>query len=138
MAAEPGVRRVQAEGPSLSALLERRAASSTAPALLAPGRRPLRYSELAEQVAAAAARLGELGIGRGDRIALLVPNGPEAVTAFLGISAAAVCAPLNPPHTAAELEFFLGQLRPRALVVDERLESPARDVAAARGIALVD
>jgi acyl-CoA synthetase (AMP-forming)/AMP-acid ligase II len=37
-------------------------------------------------------RLGGLSIGRGDRVALLVPNGPEAATAFLGVAAAAVCA----------------------------------------------
>jgi acyl-CoA synthetase (AMP-forming)/AMP-acid ligase II/aryl carrier-like protein len=115
---------------TLAALLELRAAENAgATALLAPGREPLTYADLATHVRDIGSRLRELGIGRGDRVALLVSNGPEAASAFLAIAGVAACAPLNPAYTAAELEFFLRDLDARALVVDERIDSSAAAVA---------
>jgi oxalate---CoA ligase len=38
----------------------------------------------------------EFGLGRGDRIALVLRNGPDMGAAFLGVAGSAVCAPLNP------------------------------------------
>ena len=49
-------------------------------ALLAPGRPALTYRELAAQVARAQAALSGCGLGREDRVALVLPNGPEAAT----------------------------------------------------------
>ena len=65
-------------------------------------------------------------------------NGPEAATAFLGISAAAVCAPLNPSYARAEHDFYLADLHARALVVDDALDTPARDAALELGVAVID
>jgi acyl-CoA synthetase (AMP-forming)/AMP-acid ligase II len=65
-------------------------------ALHAPGRKTTSYSALTEHVLRAASRLRQLGVQRSDTVALVLPNGPEAASAFLSISAAAVCAPLNP------------------------------------------
>ena len=89
-------------------------------------------------VARIAGALRARGIVGGERVALVVENGPEAATAFLGIGSAAVCAPLNPSYRPAELEFYLRDLNARAVVVDARLETSARDVAAALGIEVVE
>src|SRR5262245_10893022 len=73
-----------------------------APAILAPGRAPLSYGRLLEHVQEVGGRLRELGIRRGDRVALVLPNGPETATAFLAVAAAATCAPLNPAYRSGE------------------------------------
>ena len=88
-----------------------------APAILSPGRAPLDYGSLFELVERTVGRLNSLGIGRDDRVALVLPNGPEMATAFLAVAAGATSAPLNPNYTAVEHEFYLGDLRAKALVV---------------------
>lgn len=107
-------------------------------AILAPGRAPLTYGQLRRQVMDTAAALRQRGIRSNDRVAIIVPNGPEMATAFLGVSAAATSAPLNPAYRAEELDFYLGDLDAKALIIAEGLDTPARDVAAKRGIPVVD
>jgi acyl-CoA synthetase (AMP-forming)/AMP-acid ligase II/thioesterase domain-containing protein/aryl carrier-like protein len=87
------------------------------PALLAPGRVSLTYGRLQERVSGIAGALRSKGVRREDRVAIILPNGPEMATAFLAAVSAAVCAPLNPGYTPSELEFYLTDLRARAVVV---------------------
>ena len=54
-----------------------------APALLAPDRRPLTYAGLREHVERTSRTLRAIGIGRHDRVAIVLPNGPELVSAIL-------------------------------------------------------
>src|SRR5262245_60825897 len=65
-------------------------------AIAAPGRAPLTYGRLLERVDAVADALAARGIGRHDRVAIAIPNGPEMAVAFLGIASSSCCAPLNP------------------------------------------
>jgi long-chain acyl-CoA synthetase len=52
--------------------------------------------------------LGSLGVRKGDRVVLLLPNSPQFLIAFYGIlKAGAVVVPLNPLYTEPELEFHL-------------------------------
>ena len=51
------------------------------------------------------AALNARGIGRNDRVAIVLDNGPEMAAAFLCISAGATAAPLNPAYRADEFEF---------------------------------
>ena len=108
------------------------------PALLAPNRVPLMYAQLASGVAAVDARLGELGIGRNDRVAMVLPNGPEMALAFLWVASAAASAPLNPAYRAPEFDFYLSDLDARALVVLPGDDSPAVAVARARHIPVIE
>src|SRR5687767_15175025 len=48
-----------------------------------------------------------LPICRNDRVAMVVPNGPEMASAFLSISSGATLAPLNPAYRAPEFDFYL-------------------------------
>ena len=107
-------------------------------ALLAPGRPDMSYARLEDHVDRVAASVRALGVGAADRVALVARNGPEAASAFLGISAAAVCAPLNPSYARAEHDFYLADLDARALVIEDALDTPARDAALELGIAVVD
>jgi oxalate---CoA ligase len=107
-------------------------------ALLAPQRVPLDYGSLSELLDSATVQLRERGIESSDRVALVVQNGPEAATAFLALASAAACAPLNPAYRRAEMDFYLDDLKARAVVVSRGLETPAREAAEVRGIAVLE
>jgi oxalate---CoA ligase len=107
-------------------------------AIGAPGRPGLTQGGLRELARRTVAALNGLGIGRGDRVALVLPNGPEMATAFVTIACGATTAPLNPAYRGEEFEFYLSDLNARALVILEGLESPARAVATARGIPIIE
>lgn len=97
-------------------------------------RNPITYQQLFEQVNRTNSRLNQLGISREDRVAMVLPNGPEMATAFLAIACSATTAPLNPSYQAPEFEFFLSDLGTRVLILPEGFETPALDVAFSLGI----
>ncbi len=103
-------------------------------AVRAVDERPLSYGDLRALVSRSSEQLNTLGIGRNDRVAIVMPNGPHMVTAFVCIASAATTAPLNPGYTREEFDFYLSDLGVKALVVARNSDSPA--VAAARGAGL--
>ena len=104
--------------------------ASAASAITAPdGVPPLTYGTLQTLTAKTMGALNTLGIGRDDRVAIVLPNGPEMAAAFISIAASATTAPLNPSYRAEEFEFYLGDLKAKALVIDSGSDSPARAVA---------
>ena len=119
-------------------IVDRARLQADSPAILAPGREALTYRGLDTLVARIGGRLASSGVTPSDRIALVCSNGPEAATAFLGITAFAACAPLNPGYRASEFEFYLSDLRPRAVVLESGLDSAVREVANAAGIPVWD
>jgi acyl-CoA synthetase (AMP-forming)/AMP-acid ligase II len=48
--------------------------------------------------------LRALGIGRRDRVAVVLPNGPEMAVAVLTVVAVAAGVPMNPAYTTEEVE----------------------------------
>ena len=121
---------------TLNALLASGAAG--APAIRAPGRPALSYAGLRDLAAATIARLNGIGIGRNDRVAIVLPNGPEMAAAFIAIGAGATTAPLNPAYRADEFNFYLTDLKAKALVVQKGVATEARDVAAKLGVAVLE
>ncbi len=109
-----------------------------APAILAPGYGVLSYGELDAAVNRIGASLARLGLTRSARLALVCSNGAEAAVAFLGIASHAACAPLNPAYRASELEFYLTDLRPQAVVIEAGLDSPVAEIAAVLGIPVLE
>ena len=109
-----------------------------AAAFLAPGCTSLDYRALLRHVELLAGQLNSMGIGRGDRVAIVLPNGPEMATAFLGVASCAVGAPLNPAYRASEFDFYLSDLNAKALLIDQGFESPAREIALAKGIRIIE
>src|SRR5215831_10422235 len=71
------------------------------PAILSPGEPPLLYRALIEQIESTVSALRSLGIERNDRVAIVLPNGPEMATSFLGVACCATSAPLNPAYRAS-------------------------------------
>jgi len=114
------------------------AGATSAAALIAPDRASLAYGALRAQADETVAALNRCGVGRGDRVAIVLPNGPDMASAFVAIGCAATTAPLNPAYRAEELDFYLGDLEARALVVAAGDDGPARQVANERGIAVYE
>ena len=106
-------------------------------ALLAPDRPSLSYHQLLTHIQEVAHTLNTWGIGRNDRVAIVLPNGPEMATAFLAVSACATSAPLNPGYRTEEFEFYLTDLKAKAVIVQAGVDSPVRAVAQTQGIPLL-
>jgi oxalate---CoA ligase len=108
------------------------------PFLLEKGRDSLSRKEFQTFMETIKGMLRNRGIGRSDRVAIVLPNGPEMAAAFLSVSAVATCAPLNPAYQAPEFEFYLRDLAARAVIVDAKLDSPVREVAASLEIPILE
>ena len=109
-----------------------------APAIAAVDRPALTYRGLRRQVDRTVAALQRCGIGRGDLVGLVLPNGPEMATAFVALAASAVAAPLNPAYRADEFESYHADLQAKALIVPAGAPTPARAVAARHGIRILE
>ncbi|MBW8639548.1 acyl--CoA ligase [Hoeflea sp. WL0058] len=104
-------------------------ASNDHPALLAPERPACSHAELRRSSKAVADQLAAVGVGRGDAVAIIMPNGPELVTVLLAAMSVASAAPLNPAYTESELRFYLEDLTAKLLIC------PATGFEAARLVA---
>jgi acyl-CoA synthetase (AMP-forming)/AMP-acid ligase II/acyl carrier protein len=116
--------------------LARRSPDSVA--VLAPERAPLTFGRLLAQAHEVVSRLNALGIHRNDKVAIVLPNGPEMAVGFLSIACGATAAPLNPAYGASEFDFYLADLDAKALVVEAGVTSPAIEVAQARGVPVIE
>ncbi len=121
---------------TLQALLQ--AGAGEAIAISAPGRVGLDYRGLRALVAATTAALNAGGIGRNDRVAIVLPNGPEMATCFLACASAVASAPLNPAYRADEFEFYLDDLQAKALIVEQGSSSPAVAAAHKQGVQVIE
>ncbi len=108
-----------------------------AAAIGAPGRRALSHAQLGRLADETVSQLNAWGIGRNDRIAIVLPNGPEMAAVFVTAACCATTAPLNPSYREDEFDFYLGDLDAKALIVSEDSESSALAVAARRGIRIL-
>ncbi len=107
-------------------------------ALVAPDREPLRYEGLRRQAATVIAALRHANIRRRDRVAVVLPNGPEMAAASVTIAMGAVCAPLNPGFGEDEFRFYLTDLQPAAILLPAEDRGAARVVAASLGVRCLD
>jgi acyl-CoA synthetase (AMP-forming)/AMP-acid ligase II len=112
--------------------------AANAPAIGAVDKGPLSFDALRALATKTGAALNAAGIGRHDRVAIVLPNGPEAATVFLTVGCYAVTAPLNPAYKAEEFAFYLSDLKARLLITLQGWESPARAVAAEQQIPIMD
>ena len=87
-----------------------------APVIVAPGREALTYAGLRAEIGRLAARLRAAGVSRGDRVAIVLPNGPEMAVAFLAVASCATAVPLNPGYREQEFRFFLEDVGTKALI----------------------
>jgi long-chain acyl-CoA synthetase len=89
----------------------------------------LTYRQLRDEVDRLAGGLASLGVQRGDRVALVLPNCSQHVVAFFAVlRLGAVVVQCNPLATATELEAQLADCEPRAVVCLDRALPTVEDV----------
>lgn len=131
--------RNQPESPSIPGLLKQGAARfGDRAALLGDGAGPLSHQQVWDRVEATVRRLNELGVGRGDRVAIVLPQGLDLALTFLAVASAATAAPLNPSHVEAEFAYYLRDLKARALILPKDWDSPARAAASSLGVPVIE
>jgi acetoacetyl-CoA synthetase len=86
------------------------------------------WGELSEQVAAAAAGLRALGVGRGDRVAAYMPNVPETLVAFLAsASIGAIWSCAAPEFGARSVIDRFAQIEPKVLLAVDGYRHGGKD-----------
>jgi acyl-CoA synthetase (AMP-forming)/AMP-acid ligase II len=107
------------------------------PALIdGPTGRTLTYSDLAGGVRRLAAGLAGRGFGKGDALAVYMPNLPEYAVAFHGAaSTGGMCTTVNPLYTANELAQQLEDSGARILLTVPSFLDTAREAAERAGVA---
>ena len=107
---------------TLDADLRRAATAAPDKEALVAGDRRLTFAELNTAASGLAARLHALGVERGDRVAILLPNGAEAAVAIYGtLRANAAFVPLNPTIKADKLAYVLHDCAATAVITDDIL-----------------
>lgn len=92
------------------------------------------YAELIEQVGRVAGGLQALGVRRGDRVAIYAENRPEYLAVHLAVARlGAITATINAGFRRGEIEYVLGNARPRCVVVEPELRPVLEEAVAACG-----
>jgi long-chain acyl-CoA synthetase len=119
----------------LAALPDERAASNPGAPCLADGDRDLDNAAFAAEVQRVSGGLIGMGIGRGDVVAVLLPNSVELVTImFAAWRLGAVLSPVNPALTRPEVQYQLADSGARLVVADGSSLSKVEDGAARVGV----
>jgi fatty-acyl-CoA synthase len=102
-------------------LFDRRAAAHPDREFLVAGEARWTWGQMQARSAAFAVSLAERGITTGDKVALVLPNWPEAVVAFIAIARlGAVAVPLDPGSSHHELRYLLRHGQVRGAVIAEQ------------------
>ena len=114
------------------------AGADNAVALTAPDRPAITYAALRRHVDLVGRQLAGNGLGPSDRVAIVLPNGPEMASAFMAVAAYMSAAPLNPAYKESEYAFYLEDLAPKLVIVEAGSENPVRAAASALSIPVVE
>jgi len=108
------------KGRTVSEALEARVAEHGDRVFLISGSRRLTYRQVDDRATALASSLRELGIERGDRIGIDLPNWTEfVISMFAAAKLGAVTVPLNPRYTVPELQYMLRHSEAAAVITAE-------------------
>ncbi len=110
----------------------------TARAIGAPGRDWMTYGDLKALAKDVRSALRGAGVGAKDRVAIVLPNGPEMATTFVTVAQSATTAPLNPAYKEEEFAFYLEDLKARAIIVEAGYDGPARPAAELFGLTIIE
>jgi acyl-CoA synthetase (AMP-forming)/AMP-acid ligase II len=102
------------------------------------GNQLVSYQELTDLIDDLADQLSNLGVRKGARIAMALPNGLEMIASFLAASTFATAAPLNPAYTKEEFKFYLADTGARVLIVPPASAKDARAAAAESSVVVID
>ncbi|MEN6542497.1 malonyl-CoA synthase [Parvibaculum sp.] len=102
------------------------------------GRSQWTFSELSADVARAASLLADLGLEKGDRVALQAEKSPEALILYLAcLRGGYVFLPMNTAYRTDEVDYLVGNAEPSLIVCDPAREGEMRAIAERHGTAFV-
>lgn len=110
----------------------------SANAIGAPGRDWMTYGQFKALADSVRASLRGAGVGAQDRVAIVLPNGPDMAAAFITVAQAATTAPLNPAYKEDEFAFYLEDLKAKAIIVEAGYTGPARAAADRFGLTVLE
>ncbi|WP_182104077.1 long-chain-fatty-acid--CoA ligase [Niallia taxi] len=89
----------------------------------------LTFKQTFEKASNLAAYLQEIGITKGDRVAVMLPNIPQTVISFYSIMlAGAIVVPVNPLYKEREIEFILNDSGAKAIITLDILYNRVKSV----------
>lgn len=101
-------------------------------------KRRVSYGELGKMARNFSSFLSGRGVGKGDRVAIFLPNSLEFAASFFGAaSIGAVSVPINSTFKDDEVRFYVEHSEPRLLVTDESLKSTAEKSASMTDTAVI-
>ena len=119
---------------SIGALLETALGDRSDRTFLVYGSERYGAGQFQEAAARASGLFQRIGIEAGDRVALLLPNRPELLIAWMGLARlGAVTVALHSAYTAAELGLVLRHADPKACLIDAGLGAIAESAGALLG-----
>ena len=124
--------------PEGATILEILGGKDDAVAISATDRPDLTYKDLRDQIDRTVEALNDFGIGRNDRVAIVLPNGSEMAVAYLSVAMAATTAPLNPAYRVDEYAFYMEDLSAKALLVEAGSSSPAVEAAETLNVPILE
>ena len=120
---------------NLAALLQSSSPGDDISHIEEPGARHFTYGETWRLAGRLANTLRAAGVRAGDRVAVQVEKSPEAVILFYATARlGAIYLPLNTAYTLAELEYFLADAEPAAVVARPEAEGPITGLAKRLGV----
>jgi len=91
--------------------------------------RELNYRELADQIESFAAALSDLGVKKGDRVAIHLPNSTQfPIAYFATLALGAVVVPCNPLYVAREMEYQLKDSGAKTIITLTRFYKMIKEV----------
>ena len=113
----------QSRGGLFGAVLDSAAEFGQRPAVVA-GEETLTYQQLVASAGSLAAGLAKLGVKRGDRVGLLLPNCPQFIVSYLAITAlGAMAVPVHCQLSPAEAAYILNHAQVQTLISISELDS---------------
>jgi len=110
---------------NLKLMLEKTVSQYARKTAIVSGGRRVSYAELDETSNKMANALIEMGVNKGDRVAMLLSNSPEFVAVYFGIiKAGGIAVPLDIRYKVDELAHFFGSCQPKALVAESPVLEP--------------
>jgi oxalate---CoA ligase len=108
------------------------------PAIVATDWLPLSYEELWKIIVSARVALRGAGFDRNARIAVALPNSPQAALAIVAISCSAVAVPVDLRLALPEIEKRIALVHPAAIVLQEGTPSTVRTLAEHLGVPIIE
>ncbi len=130
---------IEAQAQTLYSLYRQQAAAhGDAVAVQGLNAADLTYRGFIAQTERISAALAAWGVGRGDRVLIQLPNGPEALVTMHGVAATAVSVLIDPRAGATEVAYLLRFIAPTIIILQQGVESSGRALAQRHGVRVIE